>query len=116
MAYFQNNRQYTDPQQDPRVSPEEYSMESYGESLSDEPDYDDGFDELLDPETEDEEDGEMDPEQVRSRFRFAMGAGNLVSVIVGTAAFLILLTLLLSMINFLNTDLSRNLTLFQTKF
>ena len=45
-----------------------------------------------------------------------MGAGNLVSVIVGTAAFLILLTLLLSMINFLKTDLSRNLTLFQTKF
>ena len=113
MAYFRGN--------EPGESGKQ-AFENSGENFSDteteyvDSDYDDGFDELLDPETEDEEDGEMDPEQVRSRFRFAMGAGNLVSVIVGTAAFLILLTLLLSMINFLKTDLSRNLTLFQTKF
>ena len=80
-------------------------------------DYEDGFDELEEnEETEDELTEEEEAEQTRSRIRFAFGAGNLFAVISGTVLILVLLTLLLSMINFLLTDLSRNATLFQTKF
>ena len=38
------------------------------------------------------------------------------SVIVGTVVILVLVALLLSMINFLQTDLNRNFSLLQTKF
>ena len=79
--------------------------------------YDDGFDELAESTDEEEELSEEESaEKTRSRIRFAFGAGNLVAVISGTVLILVLLTLLLSMVNFLMSDLSRNVTLFQTKF
>lgn len=113
MAYFQRNRYNREDQDDFTDQEETYAPETWDEPT--EYDYDDGFDELTEPD-EDEEAEEMDPEQRKNRIRFAMGAGNLVSVIVGTVAVLVLLTLLLSMYNFVSSDLTRNLALFQTKF
>ena len=99
MALFRNN----DP-----FGEEEYLPE-------DETDYDDGFDELT--ETEEPETSEEErQERRRTRFRLALGASNLVAVIGGAVAILVLLTLLFSMINFVNTDMTRNFTLFEKNF
>ena len=60
---------------------------------------------------------ELDPETKkelkRDRFRLAVGAGNLVAVIGGTVAILLLLTLLFNMIYFVINDMGRSFTLFQ---
>ena len=116
MAYFQRNRNAQEAQADDRYPAEEYGGDAYEPEDPEEYDYDDGFDELLDPGEEDgAEEEEQDPEEKRKRFRFAMGAGNLVSVIIGTLVFLVLLLLLLSMYNFVKTDVTRNLALFETR-
>ena len=95
MALFKSNQQY-----------EEYDYEP------EEEEYDDGFDELTE-----EEEPELDPETKkelkRDRFRLAVGAGNLVAVISGTVAILLLLTLLFNMIYFVINDMGRSFTLFQ---
>jgi len=79
--------------------------------------YDDGFDDLQSSADEKPEltDEELE-EQSRVRVRLALGAGNLFAVISGTVVILVLLTLLLNMINFVVSDMSRSLTLFQTGF
>jgi hypothetical protein len=77
-----------------------------------EEEYDDGFDELNEEE-EPEPDPEIQKEQKRDRFRLAVGAGNLVAIIGGTVAILLLLTLLFNMIYFVINDMGRSFTLFQ---
>ena len=52
----------------------------------------------------------------RKRVRMAFSVGNLAGIIAGTVLILLLVALLLSMINFLQTDISRNFSLLQTKF
>ncbi len=95
MALFKSNQQYDE---------DDYKPE--------EEEYDDGFDELTE-----EEEPELDPETKkelkRDRFRLAVGAGNLVAVIGGTVAILLLLTLLFNMIYFVINDMGRSFTLFQ---
>ena len=98
MALFPSNRQYEE---------EEYEPE--------EEEYDDGFDELNEEE-EPEPDPEERLERKRDRFRLAVGATNLVAVIGGTVAILVLLTLLLNMIYFVINDMGRSFSLFQTNF
>ena len=95
MALFKSNQQYDEDDYEPE-----------------EEEYDDGFDELTE-----EEEPELDPETKkelkRDRFRLAVGAGNLVAVIGGTVAILLLLTLLFNMIYFVINDMGRSFTLFQ---
>jgi len=95
MALFKSNQQYEEDDYEPE-----------------EEEYDDGFDELTE-----EEEPELDPETKkelkRDRFRLAVGAGNLVAVIGGTVAILLLLTLLFNMIYFVINDMGRSFTLFQ---
>ena len=103
MAYFQKQQQT-----------QEETYEEYD-------DYDDGFDELNedeDPEaygdypvTEEEL-----AERQKDRVRMLFSAGNLGGVIIGTVVILLLVTLLLSMLNFIQTDINRNFSLIQTKF
>lgn len=97
MALFPSNRQYEDA-----YDPEEEL-------------YDDGFDELNEEE-EPEPDPEERLEKKKDRFRLVVGAGNLISVIGGAVAILVLLTLLFNMINFVVNDMTRNFSLFQTNF
>ena len=100
MAYFRKN----EPVQD----------EPYMEE--DEPEYDDGFDDLEEymeiPELSKEERREIN----QHRARLAMNAGNLMGVIAGTVMILLLLTLLFSMVHFVITDLDRSFSLFSLKF
>jgi len=95
MALFKSNRKFEDEAYEPE-----------------EEEYDDGFDELNEEE-EPEPDPETQKEQKRDRFRLAVGAGNLVVIIGGTVAILLLLTLLFNMIYFVINDMGRSFTLFQ---
>ncbi len=95
MALFKSNQQYDEDDYEPE-----------------EEEYDDGFDELTEEE-EPELDPEAKKERKRDRFRLAVGAGNLVAVIGGTVAILLLLTLLFNMIYFVINDMGRSFTLFQ---
>ena len=76
--------------------------------------------ELLDAiadELNEEEEPELDPEikeeLKKDRFRLAVGAGNLIAVIGGTIAILLLLTLIVNMVVFVINDMGRSFTLFQ---
>ena len=101
MAYFRKNEP---------APAEEYMTDE-------EPEYDDGFDELTE---EGEEIPELSAEERRERnrshVRLAMGAGNLMGVIVGTVLILVLLTLIFSIVHFVITDIRRSFSLFQTNF
>ena len=80
---------------------------------------DDGFDEMNEGEEEvpDEAESEEETEErIRDRVKLAFGVGNLGAVIAGTVVILALVALLLSMISFIQTDLSRNFSLLQMKF
>ena len=103
MAYFKSNEQ----------EPEN----SYPEAVTDETEYDDGFDDLYEAAEEIPElSREEKAEKTKSRLKFAFGAGNLFGVISGTVLILVLLTLIFSMIHFVITDMSRSFSLFQTNF
>lgn len=98
MAYFRRNEQDSPPR------------ERDEEAL-----YDDGFD-ALEEETEEPVTPEEADEEMEHRFRLAYGAGNLAALVAGVVVILLLITLLLSMIRFVQTDMSRNLALFETRF
>ena len=99
MAYFKSNEPYPE---------EPYEAEEQEE-------YDDGFDELTDDEDSEISDDERQ-EIRKSRFRVALGAGNLVAVIGGALLILLLLTMIFSMIYFVINDMSRSFSLFCTNF
>ena len=102
MAYFRSN--------------EPYPGEAYKETEEQEPEYDDGFDELQEEEYIPEISMEEKAEQTRSRIRLAMGAGNLFGVIAGAVLILLLLMMIFSIVHFVVTDMGRNFSLFQTNF
>ena len=104
MAYFRSNEPDPEEMYPPADEPEE--------------EYDDGFDELAGNEEEDvpELSEEERKERMQSRFRLAMGAGNLFGVIVGAVLILLLLTLIFSMVYFVISDMGRNFSLFSTNF
>ncbi len=80
---------------------------------------DDGFDEMNEGEEEVPDEAESEEEtaeRIRDRVKLAFGVGNLGAVIAGTVVILALVALLLSMISFIQTDLSRNFSLLQMKF
>lgn len=101
MAYFRNNEPAPE---------EEYEYED------EEEEYDDGFDEL----NEEADVPELSEEEIRerraSRFRTAVGAGNLLAVIGGTLLILLLLTMIISIVHFVINDMGRSFSLFQTNF
>ena len=80
---------------------------------------DDGFNEMNEGEEEVPDEAESEEEtaeRIRDRVKLAFGVGNLGAVIAGTVVILALVALLLSMISFIQTDLSRNFSLLQMKF
>ena len=101
MAYFKSN--------------EPYPEEPYETDEQEEEEYDDGFDELTDEEEPEISDDERQ-EICKSRFRVALGAGNLVAVIGGALLILLLVTMILSMIYFVINDMNRSFSLFSTNF
>lgn len=106
MAYFKSNEPYPE---DP-VPEEMYSEEET------EAEYDDGFDELEEEEPAPELSPEEKAEQKRSRMRLFIGASNLFGVISGTLLILVLVTLIISIVHFVISDMGRNFSLFQTNF
>lgn len=101
MAYFKKN----EPLQEEAYYPDEEEEE-----------YDDGFDEL----NGEEEMPELSDEEIRERragrIRTAVGAGNLLAVIGGTLLIFLLLTMIISIVHFVMTDMGRSFSLFQTNF
>ena len=101
MAYFRRNE------------PENLAPDDGGEV-----EYDDGFDALEDEAAEEEE--PLTPEESerkqKHRLALAYGAGNTTALVIGIELILLLIALLLSMIRFVQTDMSRNFTLFETRF
>ena len=93
-------------------SNQELENDDYDDYGTEEPYYDDGFDELNEEE-EPEIDPEVKKEIKKDRLRVAVGAGNLIAIIGGTVAILILLTLIFNMVIFVINDMGRNFTLFQ---
>lgn len=89
-----------------------------GEEIDDLPEeeYDDGFDELEEEEPEPEMTAEERTEMRTERTKLAFGAGNLVVIIGGVFAILLLLTMLFNMISFVINDMGRSFSLFQTNF
>lgn len=84
-----------------------------------EPDYDDGFDELTeddDPEETEELTDEEKNEIRENRSRLLFEIGDLGGTIIGTVVILLLIALLLSIVNFLRRDLSQNMVLLKTKW
>lgn len=104
MAYFKNNEPYQE---------EQYSEE---EEQQPEVDYNDGFDVLDDDESVPELSYAEKAARTHKRIRMALGAGNLFGVIVGTVLILLMLTLIISMVHFVITDMGRSFSLFQTNF
>ena len=102
MAYFRSN--------------EDYREEPYTEEQEPEAEYDDGFDGQDDEEPLPDLSPEEKTLRTHNRFMLAMGAGNLFGVIAGTVLILLLLTLIISMIHFVITDMGRSFSLFQTNF
>lgn len=102
MAYFKQNESYPEEE----LMPEEEEEELY----------DDGFDELAEEEEIPELSEEEKKERRISRFRLAMGAGNLVAVIGGALVILLMLTMIFSIVYFVINDMGRSFSLFQTKF
>lgn len=104
MAYFKNNEPYQE---------EQYSEE---EEQQPEVDYNDGFDVLDDDESVPELSYAEKAARTHKRIRMALGAGNLFGVIAGTVLILLMLTLIISMVHFVITDMGRSFSLFQTNF
>jgi len=139
MAFFRKNEQSFDPDEtqtwsarevsgsgrpEADASPGLYENQAGRSALKTDPghsyyddDYDDGLDDPLDDEEEDEEltDEEL-AEQKEGRIHLFFGAGNMVSIIIGAVLILLLMTLILSMVNFVITDMNRNFVLLQTHF
>ena len=98
-------------------SKEQEPGNTYSETEQNDPEYDDGFDDLYENADEVPElSREEKAERTQSRLKLAFGAGNLFGVIAGTVLILVLLTLIFSMIHFVITDMGRNFSLFQTNF
>ena len=84
------------------------------ETVFDESEYDDGFDDLNMPEEESVSEEEL--HEIRGkRFHFASGAGNFAAMIAGAVVILVLLAFLMNMISFVLNDADRNFTLFQNR-
>lgn len=107
MAYFKKNE--APPEEEP------YYPAFKREEEDQEDEQDDGFDELL-PEEEEEE---LTPEekQARRRDRLEMAAGmwNFGATVVGVALCLVLLALLISLITWLQQDISQTFTLWENR-
>ena len=118
MAYFQSNQQNDGRGQAPAQDPAGYDNGYMPDPAEEEYDgYDDGFDDLLADEPVEDERTEKEKADIRKRrVRLLFGAGNLTGIILGSLLILLLLALLFSMINFLIGDISKNFTLFQTRF
>ena len=114
MAYFQENVTEETKRQKPIMTADDDSQ-NREESFYIESDYDDGFD---DPDEQiPEEISEEEQKAIRiRRFRTASGAWNVVAVIAGTLAILLLLAFLLKMVGFILNDADRTFTLLQTRF
>lgn len=116
MAYFKSNEKDETRKNMPVQNDHEQITEDGEWAIYPDSGYGDGFDDLAD------EDGmedmtEEDKENIRkNRARVLFGAGNLAGIISGTVLILLLVAFLFMMISFLQTDITRNFTLLQTKF
>lgn len=115
MAYFRHNEPIdATRRQTPLYT--EIPDEEYPEDEDTE--YDDGFDALEEEEPDPQEEAFLREERkmrLRDRIRVLMDVSNLAAILIGTAAILLMLTLLFNMINFLASDMRNSFTLFQTR-
>lgn len=107
MAYF-------DPQR-PENDEYESAFRQNEDDVYDSAEYDDLYDvDELYPD-EDEMTEEELAEVRRGKWRVLAGAGDFLGVVVGTAVILILIALLVSLITWVQADISQSFTLWQTK-
>ena len=101
------------------VPPDRNTYEGYEDAYDEYGEYD-GYDDGLDELSEDREEEEI-PEEERRRinerkFRIAWGAADLVGVLTGVGAILLMVAFLIQMIRFVTTDMTQNFLFLQTKF
>ena len=114
MAYFSSNEpEMTQSMPYADGAPEE---EPWADEMTDEEDdiYDDGFDQLTD-DGEEEIPEEETREMRRARFQTFFDISNLTATIIGAVLVLLLLQLLFSMIDFVQTDFELNFSLLMSR-
>ncbi len=95
---------------------EEWAEPAYEEAYDSYLDGPDGFDDSLDPLDAELLTEEEQAELRRSRWQLLAGLADFAGVILGTAAILVLVTLLVSLLNWLVNDLSQSFILLQKNF
>ena len=120
MAYFQQ-RKSSDQEEYTRQFAA--ARDDSGADAWDGPVYDDGFDDLEDdmlPEEEYDPEAGLSEEEVledrRRKYRIAAGVGDLAGTLIGVGAILALLAFLMSMLQFISSDISQSLSLWQIRF
>lgn len=105
MAYF-NNYDEQDLQED--------YQPVFQQSVYDDAEYDDAYDD--EPYGEDDYLDEQERREVRqSRWKLLAGAGDVLAVLAGAVVILLLVALLISLITWVQADMSQSFTLWQTK-
>lgn len=113
MAYF-NNRDHRQPEEDYQPV---FQQQAEDDGMND--DYlDDGIYDTFDDDDDaaddyfDEEDQQLDRQ---GKWRVLAGLGDFLGVLAGTVVILVLIALLVSLIHWVQSDISQSFTLWQTK-
>lgn len=115
MAYFAQNNQEQEYTSVFRKTVPDQQDEPETEFYDD---VDEGFEMLAEGSEEEElseEDSEEEEVRRKERFQFIHGIGDFVAVIIGAVVILILVAFLISLFNFLSTDIRQTFTLWQNK-
>ncbi len=118
-AFLPDKEEWPDPEHAPASDDEAWQLDPFsapGGPFAYAPDLED--DELLDgdPLAEDLLTEEEQAELKRSNWKLIAGLADFAGVIVGTAAILVLVTILVSLINWLMADISQSFVLLQKNF
>lgn len=109
MAYFNNDYQ---DEQDEDYQPT-FRQPVYDDSIQDDEAYDEPYDELCEDDYLDEQERW---EARQTRWKVLAGAGDVLAVLAGAVVILLLIALLISLLTWVQADMSQSFTLWQTKF
>lgn len=109
MAYFNNDFQDA---QDEDYQPT-FRQPVYDDSIQVDEAYDEPYDELYEDDYLDEQERW---EARQTRWKVLAGAGDVLAVLAGAVVILVLIALLISLLTWVQADMSQSFTLWQTKF
>lgn len=109
MAYFNNDFQ---DEQDEDYQPT-FCQPVYDDSIQDDEAYGEPYDELYEDDYLDEQERW---ETRQTRWKVLAGAGDVLAVLAGAVVILLLVALLISLLTWVQADMSQSFTLWQTKF